>query len=774
MRVKYLFLIYHSYKDVSIDELLLFSEKHSNYHILFIYLSHLNPIDAVVFLEDHRFLYSKSSSFLYLRLILFSKIPVENPWAMLERYVDCYCNDNMFHCLCVKFSDDADTKESELSWLKDTTISMDGPTWLLYSSVLSENHKWEDLEALLICCIPNEYRYHIAGCLAESDQKQYFSSIEKTYDELIASGWDRQWLYFNRGIIYYRLGQVEAAKKYYRKEYDRYKQDIALCYYLDLCYETKEIREDYYLHQLELLITAQAQCLAAAFYLKLENYPKARKYYLRSLLIDEDLFPSIHGYWTVCRKIPSKLINYVQADVVCMLKNEQQTKMVALHTPNIMKGLEPNNFANCIHYSCENPTVAPLMFCKINDSIVYEGESYIITEILNVDDVLARHAFSVIADSPDTMKFSSSSTEELLNTITPILKASTDDLSEHIGEYNALALRFPLSVFARQLGKEMLATCEFLIFGNQEHIRNNLATLEQQANETIFILSYDSIVFLVHADLDHHASKNLNLCCATQVKQQLLSDIDAEFVCLKAEDSPGSITYVDGGVAFLESTAAIRRDRYNFLVRLKVFVDSIKQGDSYDFSCDDAALQEIFLNQKMYCESGTLGLAQNLDNTVIVTDDQFLYAIASTTGIPNIGLTSLLANADANWEEFLVGSKQIAKLNFLNYLPLELYQNMVDSLVECKDEIKDGSQRIIEYLQSGTESEPSVQHRNIIIDLFRDVFQADLEYLNPNGVLRKLAIQFYEANNPGYIQSCMAKVWEETWSNLNQGQVDDM
>ena len=143
-------------------------------------------------------------------------------------------------------------------------------------------------------------------------------------------------------------------------------------------------------------------------------------------------------------------------------------------------------------------------------------------------------------------------------------------------------------------------------------------------------------------------------------------------------------------------------------------------------------------------------------------------------GIPNIGLTSLLASSGAKWDELLGASKQLVKLNFINYMPLELYKNMIDSLIECKEETEVGSQQISEFLRSDTNSEPSAHHRDIIIVLCGAVFQAGLEYLNPNGFLSKLAIQFYEKNNPGYIESCINKAWQEFCIEMHQEQEGDM
>lgn len=770
-RVKFLSLIYHAPEDVSVDELLAFSEECRNYNTLCAYLSQVDPASAISYLEDHRFLYSRSSAFLHLRLIVFSHFPLERPDALLEQFDNCYCNDNMYHCLCAKFYTDDEKKTRALHRL-NSQINMDGPTFFFYLRILSENHEWAEIASLSGRLMPNECRYRIAYYLAQSNQKEYLSISGEIYDALISFGRKRQWLHFNRGITHYHLGEVEAAKKCYHKEYDEYAQEDVLYRFLELRYETNEIKEDKYLHDLESLNTAQSQCLIGAFYLKMENYPLARKFYLRSLLIDEhNNLPSINGYCHACRRLIKKPVDYIQADVVCTIKNETKTMQIALHAPNIIENIAPNGFANCKHYSCEDSAVSSLMFCKVNESVRYQENFYLITEIINVDDVLMRYAFSVLIESPSAMKFSSSSPEELLDIITPIMRASTDNINKCIDEYNSLEVRLPISLFSKQVGRDMLPSCEFLAFQNKQSIRNNLAVLTQKPDDFVFALSYDSIVFLVHGEVEQLVKEKFKLICASQVKRQLLSDIDAEFAQLKAGDSPGSLVYIDDRVSFLEYTAEMKRVRYGFLTRLKEFVNSIEHGDSYDFFCIGTIFQEIFSEHQIYCEAGTLGLAQNLSNVVVVTDDQFLFAISTTMGIPNIGLTSLLANSGAKWSELLRASKQLVKLNFINYLPLELYQSVVDSLIEC-GEIETGSQEIFQFLQSDTNLEPSARHRDIIISLYSTILQAGLEYLNPNNILAQLSIQFYEKNNPGYIEMLVDKAWQELSDEMPHEQED--
>ena len=312
----------------------------------------------------------------------------------------------------------------------------------------------------------------------------------------------------------------------------------------------------------------------------------------------------------------------------------------------------------------------------------------------------------------------------------------------------------------------MLTTCEFLAFENTERIRNNQNYLEIPVEESQFILSYDSIVFLSHLYFDIEALSKLNLICSNTVKSQLESDINEELNDLSSDSSFGTMLYLNGKIQSIEYTSEFRRNRTSQLNRLKNILNRIKCiDDSYDYVPKDETWREPFskikLKKCMLCECSSLGSAQNIPNSILVTDDQNVYSIAATEGISCVGLAALFTYAISEWERLLEISQALCNINFLNYLPIFLYKKMVDCLLEDEEHISEGIEMIIDWLTSDTDGEPTQAHENVIIELNRQVCtHKDWDYLDLDRVLGNLAIKAFEKQNPGYIARQMKLLFD--------------
>lgn len=118
--------------------------------------------------------------------------------------------------------------------------------------------------------------------------------------------------------------------------------------------------------------------------------------------------------------------------------------------------------------------------------------------------------------------------EDSIEQISQILKKSKENTDKIIAGYNQSEFRIPISALSRHVGKNMLTTCEFLAFENTERIRNNLNNPESFPQKPRFILSYDSIVFLSHLDIDLSFLDGVDLVCSSTVIKHLKSDINEE------------------------------------------------------------------------------------------------------------------------------------------------------------------------------------------------------------------------------------------------------
>ena len=745
--------------------LLQFSEESTDYSVLLMYLGQIEKDAAICFLNDHGYLFEKDSAFIKLRINLDNTL-CDLP-NFLEKYKEIYASDFSFHCILAQFACTVEEKNNEIEWLKKNRAGLKISNVLDYVRILKDNYRWEDLVDLLDFNLPNDCLFYVAGYLTESKDNKFIKISKKIYEELLSKGWKRQGLYFNLGIIQQYLGHIEEAKIYFQSEYDCFKTSDALLNLIQLRYETKDYHTDEYVEDLKAQINAQTQNLIGAIYLKNRDYVEAKKYFLRSLLINGKNNLSINGLFHTIPYLTQTTPSVVGADTIVILESNESKLQIAIHPAALLIGIpSPSTFADCTHYSVEDPHISNLLFCRCGDVVPYNEGNYTVNSISSVDNIVLAFVSKSIFWDERTLKFNSSSAEEMVEQITPILKSSFEDMNSRILEYNQQEIRFPLTVLSGIIGKGMLVACKFLMFGNDASIRNNLSTVQSLKAQKIFVLSYDAIVALAHMETDSSTLKNLHIICSQQVKNQLLSDIDEELASLSDDRKQASMYYADGKISFIEQTPIAKRNRYAFLVQLKSFVNQIPTADqAFDFSSNTEALKDeldtLFVAQRMYCEGGTLGVVRNTPNAVLVTDDQFLYAIANTEKIENVGLIGLLSNLLTGWDALLNASKKLKLINFTNYLPISLYRQMVDQLLASDSDITVASIEIQKWLISDTDDRPTEKHENIIIALFREVYSQHLEYLNPDNILGKLAVGAWERRNPGFIQAFISNTLGE-------------
>ncbi|MEG1725588.1 MAG: hypothetical protein RR313_09360 [Anaerovoracaceae bacterium] len=770
-RAKHIAYINHDICMVDADELLRFSEANGKYDILIMYLSGIDEAEATQFLDEHEYLFKKSSKFLHFRMVKLSDLLPSKRLPLLAKYRELYSKDFLYHCLLANELNDMEIQK-ELKWLTESDSQIDSYTLPFYIRVLCNNAQWDTLQKLSHARISNECLFYIASYLTESTDDTHIAESKRIYESLIEKGWERHWIRFNLGLVCYRLGYYEDAKKNYCTEFDIYKQMPVLKQFLMLRYETNEFVEDIYLRALEDFIDSDAQNLVGAFYLKLNKFIKARDYFLRSLLINDDNHHSRNGLCQASLHIAPIEMKTIQVDSVCILENKYRQFKIAIHSPDIIRGIKPNEYGSYKHFSSEDPTISCLMFNKVGDAVEAFGEQFIVTFIASSNSEFAKTTLATLINSPNTIKISTSTADEFIREATPILKESSEKISEIVCNYNRQEIQYPLTAFSHVIGKSMLIASEFLLFGNSEKIRNNLSWREKDDEKrAVYILSYGSIVSLVHMGVKACDLKGLEVTCAKQVKRQLISDIDEEFAELSSSNRSGGMFYKDGRISFWDNTPERKRNRYTFLSNLKAFINSVNNNyAAYDFVPNNrelsAAYNTIFVQQRLFCESGTLGLCQHISNGFVVTDEQFLYGVSGIDEISNIGLCAFLSIVFPNWEKLLEFSKKMKTINYGNYLPLFIYKQMVDSVIDDGKNIRNGSEEIQQWLSSDTENKPSEHHEDVVSVLFRDVYSSGYEYLNPNNILGVLAFRIMERRNPDFAQKCVTEVLENIHLSL--------
>ncbi len=766
----FVYLLQHEPQNISLDEIVAFAERTNDYSLITLAFDYIDNSEVKKYLEDHRYLLKKSCDILFYRIIIVNQLSDDEVKNLLDDCSDTYKDDFLYHCLRANFF--IDEKDDELIWLDKNLSVLSLNNVRFYCSVLEQYQQWEQLCKISKLTLPINVLCDIANRLAISQIQTYMLRSKEVFESALESGYTIGGLKHNLGMINLNLGYIQTAKKCLQEEYDEYHSLATLKQFIALRFDTGDYIDDNYLKALSTDTDYVSQNIVGATYCKLQNHQKAYKFFVRSLLLNDRQVESITGLCLLCNSFPELgNCNTIQENTVCTLSNTQNSINVAIHSTDIIENISPNNFANCNHYSIEDTAISNLLYRSQGETICFEGEDYTITSIVFASEAFFRYAFSEIIKQQNVTKVYGSSSEEFLAQITSILKDAKEETDKLIDSYNQSNLRIPISSLSKQFGKTMLASCEFLAFENTERIRNNLNHLKEAPENPLFILSYDSIVFLSHLNADIDYLYGLDLVCSNTVKEHIRSDIDDEISLLTSDKSFGTMSYFDGRPRFTEYTPELRRMRHTYLNNLKELLKHIRVIDvSYDYVPQDEtwkeAFSELILRNRLLCESSSLGLAQNLPNSVLVTDDQIIYNIASVENVPNTGLASLLTFASSKWDELLEISKSLCRINFQNYLPIFLYKKMVDYVINDTEHTSEGSKKIIAWLSSDTDGEPSLSHDNIIIALFKDVLSNNgLEYLNPDGVLGNLAIRAYEKQNPGFIAKQIHTAMEELRNN---------
>ena len=712
----------HNVETVNVEEILTYTKCTKDIGVLCLYLTSIKKEEAIQFLEEHGYLVRENSVFIKLKLELSSGTNSQDAINLLELYAELYHQDFTYHCMLAKYADE-DRKDEEVKWLREHMIEVQTHDFVDYINVLCDCELWDDLVQLSQHHIPNDCVFMIAERLSESTTDENVKYSKKLYQQLIDNGWKHVGLFFNLGQVQWRLGHREEAKKSFAREYDEYNTEVALKYLMQLRYETHEYTMDKYYERLKECIDERSQNLVAAICLKNGICSDARKYFLRSLLIKDNDNCSINGFYKATSNAPEEKPEKVKEDVVCTLKNDEEIIHVAIHSADILQGISsPCNVAGYLHYSVEDDKISNLLFGQKDESVSFLDKEYIIEDIISVNDGIVKFMFSSLVEDDDVMKITSSSAEEFLSQITPILKESADNLKKVVDSYNQQSICYPLSVLANHVGKSLLITCEFLAYGNAEKITNNLAVLEECMKSTVFVLSYESIVFLMHMDVKPSDLSGVQIMCAPQVKNQLLEDINEELSSILNDKHAGSMHYEDGKITMINRNGGYRRTRHSVLTRMKAFVSMIPvEEDISDFVSTNVEIKdmmdELFKKQKLFCEGGSLSATRQGDNRVLVTDSHFLIGLANAEKISNVGLIGFLLCADLSWRQLLNISQKLKEMNFANYLPLALYRKMVDAMLDKETELEEPSCEIQSWLISDTDAEPSEYHEDVIVAL---------------------------------------------------------
>jgi len=446
-----------------------------------------------------------------------------------------------------------------------------------------------------------------------------------------------------------------------------------------------------------------------------------------------------------------------------VINNGKESLKIAIHPPEILEDIKPNNFADCIHLSSENAKISKLLFAVKGDLIEIFNNVYTLEEIIPINSYLSQLSFSQIIQSPDTIKFEGKTPEDAIKNITDFMREESERTHNIINEYNNALFRYPLASFSRIIEKSMLNSCEFLAYGNTSKIRNNIKSILLDLTDTTMVLSYDSIIFMhLLGVADDNLLTNINCICSKAIIQQILNDISNELASLTSETNAGIMIYEDGKIRMVKHDKNSRGVRYQNLIKLKKFVNKIPTGENLDYHFRQDYIEHFFIQEKLYCEKNCIALTKSIKNGVLLTDDQFLYSLADLEGISCVGLCSLLSLCVNNWRKLLDYILSLAKMNFALYFTLDLYKKVLRLIDEDAENQVDGKNALTKVLLSDNDNNPaSDHHRNVIIELFRAYIAEDERRLMSENTLHKIAINHFSVLNPDRIKQILQEALKE-------------
>ena len=744
----------------NVEEIISFCVSNNDYDALITYLSIRSASEICAFFDDYAFLLKKSISLINIRCkAAFGESANDQAVQFLSGYSDCFESSFLFHCLLARYLTEGEGLEKELEWIDSFSGEMLFSELMVYLQVLAQHKRWDKLTGYLDSALPNEYLFEIGVALLTSQEKKYYKIVRKTFQNLIDDQWERKGLYYYTGCIDENLGRIESAKRQYEKEFDNYQDLVSLRLLIKLRMESNDYLEDRYLESLKKVNDSVSQNLLGAVYLNLQNYNEAKKFFLRSLLIDDSSKESLNGLWHAMHNSPPRTVNQIKEDTVFVVASHNEKRTIAIHSADVMIGITPNEFANCKHYSINDISVSCLLFHKAFEEVEFEGDKWQIDKIMTADEFFSRFFFSSLQNREGVTTIRSTTLEELTSSLGIVLKQSKDELLETINEYNNDRMPFPISILATRVGKSMISTCEFLAYENTEPIKNNLQYIDEDILGYPVVLSFETIVYLAHLKVDLNKLSDCHFYCSEQVKNRLDHEIREECALLGRDDN-ATMLLEDEKPVYIKHTSEMRRRRFCFLNRLKALLNLLDSENEGDYTSDNPDLIEgieALLSTKMFqTDSGTLALVKKLPQAILITDDQFVYSLAHEERIPNMGLCGLLVKMSKTWKNLILYSKQMQDLGFANYLPPFLYNTLIQKVSSIEE--KSAESEILDWLRPVTDNKFTARHENIVLALFYSLFKKQTEWSLTIRLLWQVVVPIIEKNHPGTIDLMVLRI----------------
>lgn len=719
------YYLYQINNGITIDEeeLLHFCSENDSYQVLLCYVDSLPSDKKIEFLNQHQFLYDKNVDFITIRY----KASREGTSEIISKYREKY--SEFFGFVCIEV---IEGNTDRLDWLSTHHEKLTLTDCALYITALENNHRYNELldlaEIIKTNAVLNYDLYRIGTILSQNPSTEV--KALDIYSFLENEDFSQKGLLLNKGIVECHLGKIEAAKKSFEKEYDLHKYPEALFDLLLVRYQNNQFEKDKYLEEAKIYKDNSTLLGLIGATLAKTNDKNAYKYFLKSLLIDENNDSAINNLLPLVNPMATDTNpDQVGENTVCYLKSVDTDIIVAIHEPSILDGIIPNNFADCYHISSEDSRVSQCLYRRVGEKTEFMGTQYTVSKIESLPNFLDKIAIQNLIKNPETITFSGS-IEESVKDITEFAKNNAAEKDRIVNEYNSSAMKLPLTSFSKMIGKERLECLDFLHHKNTVRIVNNDSALLTSTNN--FVLSYEVIVAICKLSIIEKIPKDIQLFCTLQVKSQMISDIDNELRVLSSPHNAGSLGYQDGKLTMIDYDDEFKRQRHKYLSDLKSFLNSLTVIDNDDYTASIEILNKLFVDEKWLCEGASLAAVKNNDNYCLVADDQLVFNAAGLDGSNCIGILALVSVLDLDLDGIISVLLQLASLNYTYYFSPDIYNKCVE-LIEVSDNKKEASNKFYDFMATNKHGEkPSEFHSQLMLYVFREIVKLDPNFIINN------------------------------------------
>lgn len=664
------------------------------------------------FLEEHKFLLSKSSVLLFL-CTQNEAVSREEKYKTLIKYQNNYSSDFLWNCMVAYYADKGEGYKY-LQWAKQHLCEMQYPTVELFIKVLKEYEEWEELKNLYSQIPDDNLRYMIVLAICASNTVENNFYCVELFKKLEENKFYRKYFYRNFAVLLSKTGDILQAKKYYEKEYDVEPDSNVLFELLQIKYECKDFKIDKYVEIASKENTEDLQYIVSAYYGQNNKFDLQKKYLIRSLLINPNKAEALHMLANVYLGHPDE--DEYKFGKIYKLENNDKILNIALLNDSLIDKIPCQEIINCKVENDSDPKFISWKFSEINDEVNYNGTSYFVKEIMSFSENLFRESFTYFRKNGAITEIRGNSPQDAIKEIGKWLEKRKNGQQEIFNVFNASKGIFPVTLLAKQLGVDYYTTWGHIVGKNELKLNNY-----SKGTGVTYIMSNDAICTLCMLD----AIKDIDVASIVFAKQS--KNIISSMLSSKLNDlqdgSVGSLQIENGQIFRTEYDREYKKGASSFFGTLLEFVNGIKAIEAKPFISARQDVTDFFIKENLVSESYLLGLAQSNEQFVVVTDEPFVCIICELEKIPHISTIDLLFNQNLTHTAILNYLKRLGSFNFLNYFSPDIYKKIVDSVNGVDAEKRD--KFLVELEEWLVPDKRSEEHSYRVFNVYKELVAED-------------------------------------------------